>query len=292
MKHRYALAIALAAIAATACSKNAEVALKPDQVFATVNGENISVKEFEDFVTAASGGSTTADKLTAEQRQKLTDRLVGMHVAADEAAKAGMEKQYETASLLSMWKANTLSDAMIKQYLEKNPITDQEVKAEYDAQVATMPKEYKASHILVKTKEEADAIMAKLKGGADFADLAKKNSIDPGSAKNGGDLGWFSPSSMVKEFGDAVTKLDKGQTTDAPIQTQFGFHIIKLEDSRAPTPPALTDNGVKQQIENIVKQKKIEKYLADLRKNAKVEVKPAPVATAETSSSAASVSSK
>lgn len=291
MKHRYALAMALAAIAATACSKNADAPLKQDQIFATVNGENISVKEFEDFVTAISGGNATVDKLTPEQRQKLTDRLVGMHVAAEEAAKAGMDKQYETASLLSMWKANTLSDAMIKQYLDKSPVTDAEIQAEYDAQVAQMPKEYKASHILVKTKEEADALLGKLKGGADFADLAKKNSIDPGSGKNGGDLGWFSPSSMVKEFADAVQHLEKGQTTDAPVQSQFGFHIIKLEDVRSPTPPALTEQGVKQQIENIVKQKRIEKYLADLRKNAKVDVKAA-AASSSSSSSAASESSK
>lgn len=290
MKHRYPVAIALVAIAATACSKNADVSLKPEQVFATVNGENISVKEFENFVTAASGGNITVDKLSAEQRQKLTDRLIGMHVAAEEAAKAGVDKQYETASLLDMWRANTLSDAMIKQYLEKNKVTDAEVQTEYDTQVAGMPREYKASHILVKTKDEADALLAKIKGGADFAEIAKKSSIDPGSAKNGGDLGWFSPSSMVKEFGEAVAKLEKGKVTDQPVQSQFGFHIIKLEDVRNPTPPALTDNGVKQQIENIVKQKKIEKYLADLRKNAKVEVKPA--ATAAVSSSASSESSK
>ena len=135
MKYRYVLALALVAIAATACSKNAVVALKPEQIFATVNGESISVKEFDNFVTAASGGSVTADKLTAEQRQKLSDRLVGMHIAAEEAAKAGMDKQYETASLISMWRANTLSDAMIKQFLDKNPISDADIQAEYDSQI-------------------------------------------------------------------------------------------------------------------------------------------------------------
>ena len=288
MKYRYVLALALVAIAATACSKNAVVALKPEQIFATVNGENISVKEFDNFVTAASGGSVTADKLTPEQRQKLSDRLVGMHVAAAEAAKAGMDQQYETASLISMWRANTLSDAMIKQFLDKNPISDADIQAEYDSQIGAMPREYKASHILVKTKDEADALLAKLKAGADFADLAKKNSTDPGSAKNGGDLGWFAPSSMVKEFGEAVAKLEKGKMTETPVQTQYGFHIIKLEDTRTPTPPALTENGVKTQIENIVKQKKIENYLTDLRKTAKVDMK----ATAAPASAASSESSK
>jgi len=182
----------------------------------------------------------------------------------------------------------TLSDAMIKQFLDKNPISDADIQAEYDSQIGAMPREYKASHILVKTKDEADALLAKLKAGADFADLAKKNSTDPGSAKNGGDLGWFAPSSMVKEFGEAVAKLEKGKMTETPVQTQYGFHIIKLEDTRTPTPPALTENGVKTQIENIVKQKKIENYLTDLRKTAKVDMK----ATAAPASAASSESSK
>lgn len=282
MKYRYALALAIAAATTTACSKSG-VEVKPEEVFATVNGQAISIKEFDSFVTAISNGSVTADKLTPEQRKQLTDRLIGMHVAAAEAEKAGLDKTGDTATQLSLWRTNILSDAMIKQYNEKNPISDADVKAEYDSQVAAMPGEYKASHILVKTKEEADALIAQLKSGKDFAELAKKNSIDPGSGKNGGDLGWFSPASMVKEFSDAVAKLKVGEMTDAPVQSQFGFHIIKLEDTRKPNPPALAD--VKPQVENLVKNKRVEKYLEDLRKTAKVEVKPVAATTASSSSS-------
>lgn len=282
MKYRYALALAIAAATVTACSKSG-VEVKPEELFATVNGEKISIKEFDAFVNAISNGSITADKLTAEQRKQLTDRLIGIHVAAEEAVKAGVDKQADTAVQLNLWRNNILSDAMVKQYTDKNPTTDAEIQAEYDTQIAAMPREYHASHILVKTKEEADALLAQLKAGGDFAALAKKNSKDPGSAANGGDLGWFSPASMVKEFGEAVTQLENGKMTETPVQTQYGFHIIKLQESRAPSPPALAD--VKTQVESLVKNKKVEKYLEDLRKTAKIEVNTAVAAASSSSSS-------
>ncbi|MGE0115265.1 MAG: peptidylprolyl isomerase [Steroidobacteraceae bacterium] len=284
MKYRYALALALAAATTTACSKGG-VEVKPEELFATVNGEQISTKEFDAFVNAVSNGSITADKLTPEQRQQLTDRLIGMHVAAAEAVKAGVDKQGDAAMQLNLWRTNILSDAMVKQYIEQHPVTDAEVQSEYDTQIAAMPREYHARHILVKTREEADALLKQLKGGADFAALAKKNSQDPGSASNGGDLGWFSPGSMVKEFGQAVAQLENGKITEAPVQTQYGFHIIKLEDSRAPSPPALKD--VKPQVESLVKNKKIESYLETLRKSAKVEVKAVTAASSSSTSSEA-----
>lgn len=284
MKHRYLVAILAATLATTACSKNANN-VKAEDVLATVNGQSISKQEFASFVEAVSNGSVTADKLTEEQRTKLVDRLIGMHLAADAAAKTGVDKQGDTTHLLELSRTNILSDAMVKKHLEDNKITDADIQAEYDKQVGQMPKEYHASHILVKSKEEADQLIGKLKAGADFADLAKKNSTDTGSAKQGGDLGWFAPSSMVKEFGDAVSKLEKDQITDAPVQSQFGFHIIKLHESRAPNPPALND--VKQQVENIVRNKKIEDYLGSLRKDAKVEVKAVAPATSSSSSSEA-----
>lgn len=284
MKYRYAIALAVLAAATTGCSKGG-VDVKDSELLATVNGEKISTKEFEAFVAAVSNGSTTADKLTAEQRKQLVDRLVGMHIAATEGSKAGLEKEGETAAQLSLWRSNILSEAMTKQYLEKNKVTDADIKAEYDSQVATMPREYRASHILVKTQEEADKLLAQLKAGGDFAALAKKNSQDPGSAKNGGDLGWFNPSSMVPEFGNAVKAMENGKISEAPVKTQFGFHIIKLVESRAPTPPALED--VKTQVESLVRNKKVEDYLAGLRKNAKITLAPAATPKSEASSSAA-----
>jgi peptidyl-prolyl cis-trans isomerase C len=285
MKYRYVLALAVLSLATAACSKSGND-VKAADLFATVNGEKISKKEFELFVSYISNGSVTADKLTAEQRTQLVDRLVGLHLAAAEAAKSKLDQETDTASQINLWRTNILGEAQVKQYLEKSPITDAEIQAEYDTQIAAMPREYHASHILVKTKDEADALIAQLKKGADFAALAKKNSQDPGSAKNGGDLGWFSPSSMVAEFGKAVTSLQKGEMTETPVQTQYGFHIIKLIDSRDPTPPALAD--VKSQVETLVKNKKVEKYLSDLRKNAKVEIQPETTTAAASSSSSAS----
>jgi peptidyl-prolyl cis-trans isomerase C len=285
MKYRYALALAVMAATTSACSKGA-VAVPPAELLATVNGEQISTKEFDAFVTAISNGSTTADKLSAEQRTQLVDRLIGMHIAAAEATKAGLDKQGDPAVQISLWRNNILSDAMTKEYLAKNAITDADIQAEYDTQIAAMPREYRASHILVKTQAEADTLIAAIKGGADFAALAKKSSTDPGSAKNGGDLGWFSPTSMVPEFGAAVAQLENGQMTETPVQTQYGFHIIKVFENRTPTPPALAD--VKTQVETLVKNKKIENYLADLRKTAKIEMAPVVAHAAAASSEATS----
>lgn len=281
MKYRYALALAIAAISTTACSKGG-VEVADADLFATVNGEKISNKEFAEFVTAISNGSITADKLTADQRKTLTDRLIGIHLAAEAAVKAGVDKQADTAVQLNLYRNNILSDAMTKDYLDKNAITDADIQAEYDTQIAKMPREYHASHILVKTKEEADKLIAQINGGGNFAALAKKASQDPGSAANGGDLGWFSPSSMVAEFGAAVAQLENGKMTETPVQTQYGFHIIKLIESRTPTPPALAD--VKTQVESMVKNSRVEKYLGELRKTAKVEVKEVAVAAASSSS--------
>jgi peptidyl-prolyl cis-trans isomerase C len=132
-----------------------------------------------------------------------------------------------------------------------------------------LPKEYKARHILVESQDAATAIIKDLEGGADFAKIAKAQSKDPGSAQNGGDLGWFSGQSMVKPFTDALTALDKGATTKTPVQTQYGWHVIQLEDSRAPEAPAFED--VKEQVKMLAQRKKLQSYLDELRKTAQVQ---------------------
>jgi peptidyl-prolyl cis-trans isomerase C len=147
-------------------------------------------------------------------------------------------------------------------------VSETEVKADYDAQVANVPMEYKAQHILVDTKEQAEAIIKELDAGADFAKLAAKDSKDP-SGKTGGDLGWFSLQSMVKPFSDAVEALKKGEITQQPVETQYGWHVIRLEDTRTPTIPEFDD--VKQQVEQMTQRKKIEAYLEELRKSAKIQ---------------------
>lgn len=285
MKYSYPLILLASVLALSACNKNntAATASKDDVVLATVDGKNIGTSEFTTFVTLAAG--TTVDKLTAEQKKQLLDRLVGVHLAAAAAEKAKLEAQPETANLLNLWRTNLLSDALLKKYLADHPISDDELKAEYDTQVAALPRQYHARHILVENKETAEAIIKDLKGGADFAKIAKDKSKDSGSAKNGGDLDWFSLDSMVKPFGDALAQLENGQITQEPVQTQYGWHVIKLEETRTQAAPPFAD--VKTQVNQLVQNKKIESYLAELRKTAKVEIKEDALKTAAPAPAAA-----
>ena len=159
---------------------------------------------------------------------------------------------------------------MFGDFQKKNPVTDEETKAEYDKFAsANAGKEYRARHILVEKEDQAKALIAQLKKGAKFEDLAKKNSKDPGSGANGGDLDWANASSYVKEFSDALTGLSKGKMTDAPVKTQFGYHIIRLEDVREAQLPKYED--VKPQIAQQLQQQKLAKFQEDLRAKAKVE---------------------
>lgn len=285
MKFSYPLVLIATTLALAACNKNntAATAPKDEVVVATVNGQSIGKNEFTTFVTLAAG--TTVDKLTPEQKQQVLNRLIGVHLAAEAAEKAKLDAQPETATTLNLWRTNLLSDAQLKKYLAEHPITDDDLKAEYDSQVAAMPRQYHARHILVDSKESAEGIIKDLKSGGDFAKIAKEKSKDPGSAKNGGDLDWFTLDSMVKPFSDAVAQLENGKVTEQPVQTQYGWHVIQLQESRTQTAPAFTD--VKTQVNSLVQSKRIESYLADLRKAAKVEVKEDALATTGGSPAAA-----
>ncbi|MEO6678085.1 MAG: peptidylprolyl isomerase, partial [Pseudomonas sp.] len=155
-------------------------------------------------------------------------------------------------------------------YQKKNPVTDADLKAEYDKFVAANGgKEYKARHILVEKEDEAKAIIASLKKGGKFEDIAKKSSKDPGSGANGGDLDWANPSSYVPEFAEAMIKLNKGQTTDAPVKTQFGYHIIRIDDIRTAKLPPFEE--LKPQIAQQMQQQKLTAFQQGLREKAKVE---------------------
>jgi peptidyl-prolyl cis-trans isomerase C len=165
-----------------------------------------------------------------------------------------------------------LADAESQKYLKSQQPSDADLHAEYDTAVAAMDKiEYKARHILVASKEQAEQVIKKLKGGAKFEDLAKTLSTDNGSKNSGGDLGWFTTARMVKPFSDAVKNLKKGEVTPEPVQTQYGWHVIQLEDTREATPPPFEQ--VKPQITNNLIRKKLQAYAADLKKDAKIERK-------------------
>jgi peptidyl-prolyl cis-trans isomerase C len=268
------------AVLSAACTKPATDATKPageaaavaakSPAVVTVNGKEISSVLFDTFLQAVTNKPLA--EVPAEQKKELLDRLVDMELAAQAGEKEGVLNDPQLKARAELLRMQVLAEAASEKYAKAHPISETELKAEYDAQVANMPKEFKARHILVETKEEAQALIKELQGGGDFAKLAKAKSKDPGSAPNGGDLGWFSAGSMVKPFSDALGALQKGQTTAEPVQTQYGWHVIQLEDSRTPEAPAF--DAVKKQVEMIAQRKKLQEYLAQLRKTAQIQKTP------------------
>ncbi len=238
---------------------------------ATVNGKPISYEAFALWVQAQTQGQKKAEDLTPDQRKQVLDSLVNVYVTGQEAEKQGLGKDGETAARLELERYNVLANALFQGKIKAIAPTDADLKAEYDKQVAAMPKtEYKARHILVPTEDAAKQAIAQIQKGAKFEDVAKKVSTD-GSKDQGGDLGWFSPGQMVKPFSEAVEKLQKGQMTQAPVKTDFGWHVIRLDDTRAVEPPPF--DAVKDRLGPMVQQRQLREYVESLRKAAKVEVK-------------------
>ena len=252
-------------LALCACVKNTPPSAAKDAI-AIVNGKPLDRATFE--IYAKMVARKPLSELNDEQQNQILDQFIAMQLATELAVKDGLDKSADVSEQLALARMNTLSEAVVKRYLDAHPVTDAEVKAEYDTQVATMGRQYHARHILVESKAVADDLIVKLLKGEDFAKLAQKESKDP-SASQGGDLGWFALSSMVPEFGRAIVGLDKGKFTNEPVHTQYGWHIIKLEDYRTPEPPAF--DSVQDQVKALVQRKKLQAYMADLRKGAKVE---------------------
>jgi peptidyl-prolyl cis-trans isomerase C len=237
---------------------------------AIVNGATITRNEYDIYVKGLLQGKQ--QELTPEQKNQVLDELISMELLSAQAEKDGLDKDPDTAAQLQVLRIRVLADAASQKVLKGQEPTDAQLKAEYETAVASMDKtEYHARHILVATKDQADQIIKKLKGGAKFEDLAKAQSLDTGSKANGGDLGWFTTSRMVKPFADAVKALKKGEITPQPVQTQYGWHVIQLEDTREAAPPPF--DQVKAQLVNSVIRKKLQAYVEDLKKNAKIEKK-------------------
>lgn len=256
MKQRLALAASAALLFALAgCDGLGNAAATPTETNA----------EFEAFVKAAARKS--AAELTPDELKEAINTYVGMQVAAEAGKKAGLEKDTEVKAQLALTRVNVLSEMLLQRYLSDNPITDAEIQAEYDTQVASTPPEYSARHILVDDKSLAEAIIKKLDAGGSFEALAKEHSKD-GSAQNGGDLGWFNPQSMVAPFADAVAKLEKGKYTTAPVETQFGWHVIRLDDKRTASLPPL--DQVKDRVKQLVQRKRVTAHIEELRKESKI----------------------
>jgi peptidyl-prolyl cis-trans isomerase C len=259
-----------------ACNKAATpVPDAPGERVATVNGKALPKSEFDLYVANMSRQS--GREVTQEQKSDLLDQYIKMQLAADEAEKAGIEKDQKIRDQLALARLQVLVDAGLQKYLEAHPVQESELRPEYDAQVAALPREYHARHILVDDEAAAVAITKELKGGADFAKLAAKRSKDS-SSKSGGDLGWFTLDTMVKPFADKVKTMQPGQLTEQPVQSQYGWHVIKLEESRATSAPPFDE--VKDRVKMIVQRKKLQSHLEELLKAAKVEKTAAATAPA------------
>jgi peptidyl-prolyl cis-trans isomerase C len=205
-----------------------------------------------------------------QTRAMVRDELINREVIAQEAQKSGVSKSQEVQQQLDMARQEVLVGAYIRDWLRRNPVTEAEVQKEYErARSQTGDKEYRARHILVETEEQAKSLIAELKKGGKFDELATKNSKDPGSAQRGGDLDWNVPGTYDRQFSEAMTKLEKGKYTEAPVRTQFGYHIIQLDDVRPVKFPALAD--VRQRLQQQITQRKIDDLVKSLRAKAKVE---------------------
>ncbi|MCA1323895.1 peptidylprolyl isomerase [Herbaspirillum sp. alder98] len=236
------------------------------QNLAVVNGKSIPSSRADLMVKQM---TAQGQPDTPQLRGAVKEELINREILMQEADKQGLAKSDDVKNQLELARQSIVIRALIADYLKKSPVSDADIKAEYDNFKAQAgDKEYHARHILVDKEEDAKAIIAKLKAGTKFEDLAKQ-SKDTGSAANGGDLDWATPASFVKPFSDAMVGLKKGEFTQTPVQTQFGFHVIKLEDVRAAKVPTLDE--VKPQIAEALQQKKLQAYQEELRKKAKVQ---------------------
>jgi peptidyl-prolyl cis-trans isomerase C len=268
MRHTQILVIStLGMLLMAGCTKAdtpVDAAAKP---VAVVNGTPISRDVWNLYVKTRHTGKTPGD-LTAEEQKEALDELIGMYAGAQEAEKQKLGVG-EPNARLELVEKSALAELLFKKFAEGTEPTDAELKAEYDARIAESPKEeYHAKHILVEDEAKAKDLITQLDKGGNFEQLAKDNSKD-GSATEGGDLGWFNPNQMVKPFSDAVQQLETGKYTAAPVQSEFGWHVIRLEEKRATAPPPF--DSVKAQLGPLVNQKKFEAHLEELVKSAKVE---------------------
>jgi peptidyl-prolyl cis-trans isomerase C len=253
---------------------------------ATVNGAAISQRTV-DMIAKQGAGAGRPD--TPESRQSIIDQLALQVVIAQVAIKKGLDKTPEVADQIEVMKQSVLANAYVQDFIKTNQVTDDMVKAEYARIKATITgTEYKASHILVEKESEAKDIIAKLKKDPKvFEKLAMERSKDPGSKAKGGDLGWVDLSRMVPEFSAALSKLEKGRFTEEPVKTRFGYHVIRLDDSKPIEAPPMEE--VKPQLSQQLQQQAVKKQLDALKASAMIEIAGA---SASAPSAAASPAAK
>ncbi|HRL21437.1 peptidylprolyl isomerase [Alcaligenes sp. SDU_A2] len=239
------------------------------QTVATVNGKAISQKDMDQFVALlVEQGAKDSPELREQVKQEMVNRMAVVQAAE----KAGLDKKADVQQEIELARQGILVRALMADYLKKNPVSDADLTKEYNTikGMEEGKQEYKVRHILVKDEQAAKDLLAQIKSKkVNFADAAKKNSIDTGSGQQGGDLGWAPSSTYVPEFAQAVEKLKKGELAAAPVQSQFGWHIIQVDDARPVTFPALND--VKPQLEEMLRQRKLAEYQQKILKDANIK---------------------
>jgi peptidyl-prolyl cis-trans isomerase C len=258
----------LAALAMTVSALLLPLAAQAQNI-AIVNGKAVPKARVDALVSQA---QRSGQQVTPEMAQQARDQVVLREIFAQEAEKRGIAASPDFRVQMELARQSLMIRELFADHAKKNPVTDESAKVEYDKfKAQASGTEYRARHILVEKEDEAKALIAQIKGGAKFDELAKKHSKDPGSGANGGDLDFAKPESYVPEFGQAMTKLKKGEMTETPVKSQFGFHIIQLDDTREAAFPAFDE--VKGQIRQRLEQVKMQAFQEELRSKAKTDYK-------------------
>lgn len=250
--------------AATAAPADTPV---PDPV-AVVNTVPISKDLYQAYAQQRQAQLGNVD--TPQAREALTNELVIQELLVQEAKKQNLTEDEQVAMRLKIMERNLLAEAAVRKMLEEQGPTESEIKSAYETSKQAMGQEYNARHILVDSKDKAEEIIQELEGGAEFAELAKTHSSDS-SAAQGGSLGWFTGNMMVPSFSESLSQLEKGSYTKEPVETQFGWHVIQLDDVREATPPTL--ESLRPELMQRLQGQAINDYLAKLRSDAEVEMK-------------------
>jgi peptidyl-prolyl cis-trans isomerase C len=265
---------AAAVLVLSACSQNSpptdgDNVLGPGRV-AVVNGQPIAESVLR--VYALASARKNLDELNAEERGKLLDDLIGVELLRQQAEKEGLTKSRTVAAQIELQRLQLIGRAMATSYLEKNPATDAELEQIYNENLPRLTaQQYKARHILLSTREEAQQIITQLRGGKDFVTLAREHQDGP-TGPNGGDLGWFTADSMAQPVVDAVRTMQVGTFSAEPVQTEFGFHVLLLEDTRQQQAPALAD--IRNELTAAADRTRLDEYLKMLRELADVSLSP------------------
>ena len=268
LKTPAARATHLAALAMTVSALLLPLAAQAQNI-AIVNGKAVPKSRVDALVSQA---QRSGQQVTPEIAQQARDQVVLREIFAQEAEKRGIAASPDFRVQMELARQSLMIRELFADHAKKNPVTDESAKVEYDKfKAQATGTEYRARHILVEKEDEAKALIAQIKGGAKFDELAKKHSKDPGSGANGGDLDFAKPESYVPEFGQAMTKLKKGEMTETPVKSQFGFHIIQLDDTREAAFPAFDE--VKGQIRQRLEQVKMQSFQEELRSKAKTDYK-------------------